>query len=139
MRSFKIFSVLLLTIGLVGLLGGNSSLLADESDPPHVTHLTADRGPGITDCADCHTGTPAYDNEDTGACDTCHSPGGVWDGVDDVDVGALNNWDNMDDPADAGVSLIYALDGKLKSEKDKWCATCHDEAGPTVQIDDFEA
>ena len=96
MRSFKIFSVLLLTIGLVGVFGGNSSLLADESDPPHVTHLTAARGPGITDCADCHTGTPAYDNEDTGACDTCHSPGGVWDGVDDVDVGALNNWDNMD-------------------------------------------
>ena len=139
-RSVRFLTVLLLTVGLIAFTGAGSLLVADETDAPHLSHLTADRGSGITDCATCHTGIPAFNTLDTGACATCHSTGGVWDGVNDADVGALNNWDNMGDPADATESLIYGVDGNLKPGKDKWCAACHDQPYEmrTKVIDDCE-
>ncbi len=61
----------------------------------HAAHFDAsDQGPGLSDCAACHTPyyDPAHVNgkvdfkdgktlSQTTACDTCHSPGGAFDGV----------------------------------------------------------
>ena len=69
----------------------------DETDSSHVVHLTATYGPQIT-CADCHgTETPPLLSDGpnltfTTVCDTCHSPGGAYDGVDDPNIGAKTNW-----------------------------------------------
>ncbi len=104
----------------------------------HETHMvdsdTGDfdpKGPQIEDCTDCHapdfsgfgpTGDPL---ETTTVCDPCHSPGGAFDGVGDLDPGNPNsvaygaklNW----------VDAIYNETGTgLKAGKEKWCATCHD-------------
>ncbi len=58
----------------------------------------------------------------TSVCDTCHSPGGTYDGVNDPVIGARSNW----------LDGIY--DGEnLKPGKEKWCAGCHDEAPSTIQ------
>ncbi|MDY6836624.1 MAG: hypothetical protein SWH78_01500 [Thermodesulfobacteriota bacterium] len=143
MRSLGIFSVFLLTLGLLGFMGSASILVAGESDPPHQTHLTADRGPGSMGCGHCHDGSPAYNNVYTSSCDTCHSPGGPYNGVNDPAVGALNNWENRSSPSEATQSLIYKTDGKLKLGKRKWCAACHDEGGAAapeiiLAVDDFE-
>jgi hypothetical protein len=53
-----------------------------------------------------------------GACNTCHSPGGAFDGVSHATIGASVNWD----------SGIYESDGTtLQSGKDDWCLSCHDD------------
>jgi hypothetical protein len=90
----------------------------------HKTHTSSDKGPKIT-CTDCHSETDYTifaDGEtlaNTTVCDTCHSPNGAFDGVNDPVIGAKNNW------ADG----IYKADGiTLKSGKEKWCAGCHDDA-----------
>ena len=88
----------------------------------HATHLAAEYGPHQS-CGDCHnTGNfPLFsDGEDltnTDVCDPCHSPGGTYDGVNAVTVGAKDNWE-------AGV---YDEDMALQQGKEKWCAGCHDE------------
>lgn len=56
----------------------------------------------------------------TTVCGNCHSPGGVYDGVNDPVVGAKANWNNG----------VYE-GGDLAAGKGKWCATCHDES-PSV-------
>ena len=91
----------------------------------HATHSTAAKGPGVG-CTDCHSDPLVFnptlfaDGEQlstTTVCDACHSPDGAFNGTDGV-VGAKTNW------ADG----IYEADGKaLKSGKEKWCATCHDD------------
>jgi uncharacterized delta-60 repeat protein len=113
-------------------------------DVPHYAHRTSPRGPEVgEDCTHCHDigADPGYDNVDWNACNTCHSPGGVFDGVNDVQFGAIANWKNSDpvagDPATADESLIYESDGTLKTGKDKWCAACHDQETGTQVIDDF--
>ena len=53
----------------------------------------------------------------TDVCDTCHSPGGTYDGVNEATVGAKDNWE-------AGV---YDEEMALQPGKEKWCAGCHDE------------
>lgn len=53
---------------------------------------------------------------ETSVCDTCHSPGGLYDGVDDLLLGAKPNWS----------SGIYA-NNAVKEEKAEWCVTCHDD------------
>jgi hypothetical protein len=90
----------------------------------HSTHMENDaddlKGPH-TDCFDCHDidNFPKFaDGADTLAattvCDNCHSPGGGYNGV----AMAKANWDTG----------IYESDGvTLKSGKDLWCATCHDD------------
>jgi hypothetical protein len=126
--------------------------MAGESDPPHETHLSHARGPILglgaenppvmarvgDDCTACHTtGTPAYGDVNGDICNVCHSPGGVYDGVNNSQLGALNNWENMGSADGATQSMIYNVDGTLKEEKKKWCATCHDESAGAV-LDDFE-
>ena len=83
----------------------------------HLTHLEAAKGPKIS-CPDCH-GTqypPLFaDGKSLGnttVCDTCHSPNGAFDGVNDVYIGARYNW--------AGV--YNSSDDTLKPGKEKWCA-----------------
>jgi hypothetical protein len=55
-----------------------------------------------------------------GVCDTCHSPDGAFDGVNDATIGAgiRVNWEEG----------VYEEDGKtLKAGKEQWCAGCHDD------------
>ncbi|MCK5318070.1 MAG: hypothetical protein KAJ55_09150 [Anaerolineales bacterium] len=105
----------------------------------HSTHTETDSddlfGPGIY-CDSCHditnfpsfkSGTDGnadgkYDLSETDVCDTCHSPGGTYDGVDDATVGAKVNW----------FDGIYT-GSALQSGKEKWCATCHDEDPSVIQ------
>jgi predicted CXXCH cytochrome family protein len=92
-------------------------------------------------CLNCHTGgSPGQGDVDFDVCDTCHSAGGAYDGLNDPSFGALNNWENLGDPTEANQSLIYE-NGDLKSGKEKWCAGCHDSysSGELVlAVDDFE-
>lgn len=94
----------------------------------HTTHIDAARGPYIT-CSDCH-GTqipPLFADEqtleNTDVCDTCHSPDGIYDGMDDNDIGARDNW--------AGV--YNNSSGTLNVGKEKWCAGCHDSQPATIE------
>jgi hypothetical protein len=92
----------------------------------HKTHLYADKGPHLT-CTDCHSDpfqffpavfTDGQEFATTGVCDTCHSPGGDYDGVNDPAIGAKSNWaDGVYDEAD-----------NLQAGKEKWCVGCHDKA-----------
>ncbi|MEW6182480.1 MAG: cytochrome c3 family protein [Bacillota bacterium] len=89
-------------------------------DQSHATHFdTTGKGPDIpedeTGCSVCHAAYIPVLNAN--ACDTCHSPGGAFDGVNDPDTGALANW----------AAGVYKMDGRtLKSGKEHWCAGCHD-------------
>lgn len=98
----------------------------------HSTHTENDsddlKGP-LIDCGTCHdiynypyfkSGTDGnsdgkIDLSETDVCDTCHSPDGSFDGVDDAAIGAKNNWS----------SSVYDSQ-TLKAGKEKWCAGCHD-------------
>ncbi|NIN34170.1 MAG: hypothetical protein GTO60_03315, partial [Gammaproteobacteria bacterium] len=75
----------------------------------HSTHTENDsddlKGPNVG-CSECHdtgnfpyfksgadgNGDGKYDLSETDVCDSCHSPGGTYDGVDDASIGAKNNW-----------------------------------------------
>jgi hypothetical protein len=101
----------------------------------HKTHLSADKGPHL-DCTDCHSDPfqffPAVfkDGEElatTEVCDTCHSPGGDYDGVDDPAIGAKTNWTDG----------VYDDNDNLVAGKEKWCVGCHDNA--PSQIDNVLA
>ncbi len=95
-----------------------------ESHPAHVgggggRHLSLA-------CSDCHNTSnfPLFaDNQSlagTTVCNSCHSPGGTYDGVGDAGIGAKSNWDNG----------VYTGD-LLNPGLGKWCAACHDET-PSV-------
>ncbi|MBI4744806.1 MAG: hypothetical protein HY776_08355 [Actinobacteria bacterium] len=87
----------------------------------HQTHFdTEGKGPGINDCSVCHANPSPVDFN---KCNNCHSPNGAFDGVNDPDVGAKNNFDEG----------VYEEDGKtLKIGKEKWCVTCHDDQPAVV-------
>jgi predicted CXXCH cytochrome family protein len=99
----------------------------------HATHTENDsddlRGPNIT-CADCHD-TANYPTFKDGAttltattvCDTCHSPGGYFDGVNDSSMGAKLNWSN---------GVYAANDRDLATGKEKWCISCHDNVPAVI-------
>ena len=102
-------------------------------DYPHDIHLTHPKGPqlgeGPDGCQTCH-GPGPWDPDHwadgapslaaTTVCDTCHSPGGAYDGVNDAVIGAKYNWN---DP-----STIYNEAGDaLSMGKEDWCAGCHDD------------
>ncbi len=105
----------------------------------HSTHTEDDaddlKGPHI-DCMTCHkagnfpyfkTGTDSDGDgkislSETDVCDTCHSPGGAYDGINDTKIGAKNNWAN-------GVYNVNIL----ASGKEKWCAGCHDNSPSIIQ------
>lgn len=97
----------------------------------HATHTEGDipnGPPTATACGDCHDGNnyPLFGDDDskdtlaaTTVCDGCHSSGGPYDGV----TMAKANWGDG----------VYSVDGTtLKSDKEDWCATCHDDEGPTI-------
>jgi hypothetical protein len=93
------------------------------------------RGPSLA-CTTCHDfngavnlsppnfisgtggdGAP-WDLSETDVCDSCHSPGGIYDGVVSYgdSVGAKDNW----------ATGVY--DGNdLAAGKEKWCVGCHDD------------
>ncbi len=58
----------------------------------------------------------------TTVCDSCHNPNGSYPEADElfnIDIGAKANFIT---------GSIYNADGlTLKTGKEKWCATCHDE------------
>jgi predicted CXXCH cytochrome family protein len=118
---------------------GGTASQGKGSYKSHSTHTELDtddaRGPGIY-CDSCHdinnfpyfkSGTDSngdlkYDLSETDVCDTCHSPGGSYDGLSNADIGAKNNWDSG---VYTGTNLIAG--------KETWCATCHDESPSQIQ------
>ncbi len=107
----------------------------------HPTHFTAAIGPGIADCATCH-GTDADTGghaghlngvvnfvesataslEATAACDTCHSPLGLADGVTE----AKNAW----------ATGVYQAPGSLAPNHLRWCLGCHDDDPTTTGVNE---
>lgn len=97
-------------------------------DGSHTVHYSPTAyGPQISSCEDCHLfsevthmdGSVDFaDNQlltNTAVCDNCHSEGGAFDGVNDADYGAKNNW----------VNGVYS-GGDLLPGKENWCSGCHD-------------
>ncbi len=114
---------------------------AEEVDPPihgpvscaychrinesrsHFSHIYAERGPYMI-CTNCHSTNEPYTFKDgkslseTIICNTCHSPGGTFDGVGDPIIGAKSNWKN---------GVYNNGNDNLKVGKEKWCVGCHDD------------
>jgi hypothetical protein len=108
----------------------------------HSTHTENDdehelKGPNV-DCDTCHNTSSfpnfadgvSYADYKSGAamttvCNTCHSPGGTYNGVNSVSgsIGAKDNWSTG----------VYNSDSSLKVGKEKWCAGCHDESPSQIQ------
>jgi len=104
----------------------------------HSTHTETDaddlKGPGIY-CDTCHNidKIPLFRSvadpnaelslAETDVCDSCHSEGGSYDGLDDPVIGAKTIWKSG--------AYVSTSDSTLRSDKEKWCATCHDEV-PSV-------
>jgi hypothetical protein len=133
-------------------MSGNKTVIANYTntdaslDVPHYAHRRSPRGPKLEDdCTQCHaTGSnPAYNNVNWNVCNTCHNPGGVFNGVTNAQFGAIANWQNSNptggDPAIANESLIYESDGTLKANKEKWCAACHDHETGIDVLDKFSS
>lgn len=144
MHLSKVMWAFLLTICLMGFVGDRSLVTAggDPPDPPHATHLTHARGPhlggvsppaipaelvGEGGCDICHTDTPAYNYVDWEVCKVCHNPGGEYHKDTYPKLWAVNNWQNKGSSDVATTSMIYD-GGALRTGKEKWCATCHDES-----------
>ncbi len=128
MRSSKIFLIFLLTVGFIAVVGPTPHLMASTS-PSHSTHFDSVKGPGFplngSGCYECHaagilqcdeSGPKFWDNkllEATLVCDTCHSEGGVYDGVQM----AKDNWEEG----------VYKTGGEaLQTGNEQWCVSCHD-------------
>ena len=75
--------LLLATLAIITTSSG------DETDSSHLVHLTAVYGPLIASCDVCHVEsyagvfTDGQDLANTTVCDSCHSQGGAYDGVND--------------------------------------------------------
>jgi len=93
------------------------------------------RGPNLQ-CSACHDtdnfpnfadGVSYSDykqgNAMTTVCNDCHSAGGLYNGLTDPDIGAKYNWENG----------VYNDGGSLKTGKDAWCVTCHDNEPSVVR------
>ncbi|MDY6987276.1 MAG: hypothetical protein SWQ30_04390 [Thermodesulfobacteriota bacterium] len=87
----------------------------------HETHMSDNRGPGAGGCMVCHLDTENYSLfadghplATTSACDTCHSPGGAFDGRDM----AKANWE---------AGIYGAGGGAFQPDKEQWCSSCHDD------------
>ncbi|MBI5231331.1 MAG: hypothetical protein HY876_04100, partial [Coriobacteriales bacterium] len=94
----------------------------------HRVHVDASipRGPGGLVCGDCHdtNAMPLFKDGQTLAqttvCNTCHSPGGSFDGVDSADgsVGAKDKW---------AFGVYDAMTTTPRPGNERWCVGCHDE------------
>lgn len=114
----------------------------------HFTHFTDPKGPQLgTDACftACHLSSSDFrkfkDNkpiETTNVCDACHSSGGSFNGVGDMNPGNPNsvaygakyNWE--------GGIYEPAVDpepwpSRLKAGKENWCAGCHDNGSSVVK------
>jgi len=112
-----------------GWLGGDYS----GTTVSHSTHTENDdddvKGPFIA-CSGCHDTNNFPDFNDgnslsaTNVCDTCHSPGGSFDGLvsQGGSIGGKTNWTDG----------VYQVDGTLTINKEKWCAGCHDNVPAVV-------
>jgi len=102
----------------------------------HSTHTQNDsedfRGPlPVGTCTDCHNTNnyPKFSDGNylsgTNVCDTCHSPGGGFNGIDSIggSIGAKDNWETG----------VYQSNGALALGKEKWCAGCHDNVPSVVK------
>ena len=92
----------------------------DETDDSHVVHLTATYGPQIgSSCDVCHgTETPPLFSDgqnltSTTVCDTCHSPLGAYDGVDDTTIGAKNNWSYAPPPVHSFLAAVTSRPARI--------------------------
>jgi hypothetical protein len=97
----------------------------DETDNSHLVHTDYAYGPGITCDTSCHVSSgmtiggdflDGYDLTSTNQCDSCHSPGGDYDGVDHATIGAKTNW---------ATGVFTGSD--FQTGKEKWCVGCHDD------------
>ncbi len=94
----------------------------------HDTHVNGLKGDFGLECLDCHkTVWTEYFSIifvlDEEGCVQCHSPDGAYDGMNDPDIGALNNL-----PGNySSESLIYDENGMLRPGKENWCLGCHDD------------
>ena len=106
----------------------------------HPTHAGNNSRGVDVECSECHntsdlpyfdSGTDSnldgkYELSETDVCDSCHSPGGAYDGVGvgdgSTEIGAKDNWTDG----------VY-LGDTLVSGKEKWCAGCHDEAPAIIE------
>src|SRR4030042_2202215 len=111
--------------------------------PSHLMHWSDERGPKLcpnyyTGCDNCHINNSMTHHglfkdsknlQETNVCDTCHSPDGAFDGVNDSVVGAKNNWAKM-----GTNSRIYTGTNleNLQTGKEAWCTTCHDDVGAII-------
>jgi hypothetical protein len=113
----------------------------------HYTHLTDPKGPmlGTSNCTynlgGCHnTGDytkfgpdPGQTITSTTVCDNCHSPSGVFPGaggLNDPVIGAKANWvDGIYSAVTTGFPY------ELRSGKENWCATCHDNVPASSKSD----
>ena len=116
--------------------GGNSVCETCHNSGSHATHIssTSAIGPRIL-CHSCHdlnnmpslkSGTDGdadgkYSLTETDVCDSCHSSGGAYDGVNNAIAGAKPNW----------ASQIYS-GSALGVGKEKWCVTCHDSGTSVI-------
>ena len=119
--------------------GGATSMGAGTFQS-HSTHTEVDsddlKGPGIY-CSTCHNTTkfPLFRSvadpnaelslADTDVCDECHSQGGSYDGIDDSGIGAKRIWRTG--------AYVATDDSTLRSDKQKWCAGCHDDVPSSIQ------
>lgn len=114
----------------------------------HFTHFEDPKGPmlGTDACfTACHLSSSDFkkfkDNqpvETTNVCNACHSAGGSFNGVGDMDPGNPNsvaygakyNWeDGIYEPA-VDPELWPS---RLKAGKENWCAGCHDNGSSVVK------
>jgi hypothetical protein len=112
--------------------GCGSSGSCHGTKDSHPTHVG---GAGIQlslDCSECHdtSNFPLFkDSQDlagTTACNTCHSPVGSYNGVNSVNgsVGAKDNWET---------GVYKNSYNNLETDKEKWCAGCHDDVPSVIQ------
>jgi hypothetical protein len=111
----------------------------------HGTHTGGlNKGPDALLCEGCHdtNNFPLFGADDaqetlaaTTVCDACHSPDTPYpesDGLMNAAIGAKANW-RVD--ANDSSSGIYESDGvTLRTGKEKWCATCHDDPPASSSI-----
>jgi hypothetical protein len=107
----------------------------------HVVHWWDNRGPNLWNgsfpltCDSCHLDNTLHHEDpvlfndgkvfsETSACNSCHSPNGSFDGVNDPTFGAKSNW----------VSGVYNGTNyeNLQTGKEQWCTTCHDDVGAII-------
>ncbi|MGA1870602.1 MAG: thrombospondin type 3 repeat-containing protein [bacterium] len=106
-----------LILALLFLILSTTLSHAQYQNQSHETHFDTVKGPGLpdTDCLFCHDASHTLHPN---VCDTCHSPFGAYNGVDDPVIGAMANWSEG----------VYEADGiTLKSGKERWCIGCHDD------------